>query len=145
MNYLPDAWNHGAEIYTRMSVRWIERNEKTGKWLVFVQPMDLGRERFSSPPMFITADTVFLGAGSLGSTEILIRSAQKGLALSGQLGAGFTSNGDVLGFGYNCDQPINTLGRANRIALMMQLCFSSSELTMVSELIIGTSTPRVVA
>lgn len=114
MNYLPDAWNHGAEIYTRMSVRWIERNEKTGKWMVFVQPMELGRERFSSPPMFVTADTVFLGAGSLGSTEILIRSAQKGLALSGQLGAGFTSNGDVLGFGYNCDQPINTLGRGDK-------------------------------
>ena len=32
MNYLPDAANHGAEIFTEISVRWIER--KNNQWII---------------------------------------------------------------------------------------------------------------
>ena len=60
-----------------------------------------GREKFKAPLIAITADVVVLGAGTLGSTEILLRSAQHGLAVSNQLGQRFTGNGDVLAFGYN--------------------------------------------
>ena len=56
------------------------------------------------------ADVVILGAGSLGSTEILLRSAEQGLPLSQHVGERFTGNGDVLGFGYNCDEPILGIG-----------------------------------
>ena len=53
---------------------------------------------------------IVLGAGALGSTEILLRSREKGLALSPQLGHSFTGNGDVLAFSYNNDRPVNGIG-----------------------------------
>jgi cholesterol oxidase len=108
MNYLPDARNHGAEIYERARVRRLERRE--GRWLVHYQVLDSGRERFDAPELFVSAELVILGAGSLGSTEILLRSAEHGLSLSGQLGRRFTGNGDVLAFGYNCDSPVLGIG-----------------------------------
>lgn len=108
MNYLPDAKNHGAEIYTQVSVRRLERQE--GRWVVHYQLVDAGREKFDAPEMFVTADIVVLSAGTLGSTEILLRSKEAGLPLSDKLGHGFTGNGDVLAFGYNNDQEINGVG-----------------------------------
>jgi cholesterol oxidase len=108
MNYLPDAWNHGAEIYTQVSVRYLERDGDL--WRVHYEVLGAGRERFDSPTMFMTAEIVILAGGTLGSTEILLRSREEGLSLSSKLGHGFTGNGDVLAFGYNCDQPINGIG-----------------------------------
>jgi|CXWL01.1.fsa_nt_gi cholesterol oxidase len=108
MNYLPDAVNHGAEIYTRTAVRWLERRD--GRWVVHFQLIGEGREAFDGPELFVTADLVVLGAGALGSTEILLRSKDRGLALSQQVGQRFTGNGDVLGFAYNCDREINGVG-----------------------------------
>src|SRR5262249_3286372 len=35
MNYLPDAWNFGAEIYTQVAVRHLERKDE--KWVVHYQ------------------------------------------------------------------------------------------------------------
>ena len=60
--------------------------------------------------MFVSADIVILGAGTLGSTEILLRSQGAGLPLSDQLGRHFTGNGDVLGFSYNADEEIDGVG-----------------------------------
>ncbi|MEO6457826.1 MAG: GMC family oxidoreductase [Chloroflexia bacterium] len=108
MNYLPDAWNHGAEIYTEVSVRHLEHDGDL--WRVHYEALGAGRERFDSPTMFMTAEVVVLAAGTLGSTEILLRSCEEGLSLSTKLGHNFTGNGDVLAFGYNCDQPINGVG-----------------------------------
>lgn len=108
MNYLPDARNHGAEIYTRT---WVERVEQQdGRWLVHFQVLDSGREVFDAPSLFVRADVVVLGAGCLGSTEILLRSANEGLQLSDKVGSRFTGNGDVLGFGYNTDDRIDGIG-----------------------------------
>ncbi len=107
MNYLPDACNHGAEIFTRARVSHLSRRDD--RWIVHFDLLDSGREAFDAPPLHVAADVVMLGAGSLGSTEILLRSA-KGLALSEQLGTRFTGNGDVLAFAYNCDQPIRGIG-----------------------------------
>ena len=112
MNYLPDAKNHGAEIYTKVAVRRLER--RNDQWVVHYQIMELGREDFDVPTLFLTADLVVLAAGSLGSTEILLRSQAEGLTLSGQLGQRFTGNGDVLGFGYNTGQVINPVGFGDR-------------------------------
>jgi cholesterol oxidase len=112
MNYLPDARNHGAQIFTRVAVRFLERKE--GRWLVHYQLLDTGRERFDAPPMFCSADIVVLAAGSLGSTEILLRSRDNGLSLSKQLGRRFTGNGDVLAFSYNSDQVVNGVGWGQR-------------------------------
>jgi cholesterol oxidase len=108
MNYLPDARNHGAEIYTRVAVRRIERRD--GRWLVYYQLLEAGREIFEGPPLFVSADVVILAAGTLGSTEILLRSQAAGLPLSDQLGYHFTGNGDALGFSYNADEEIDGVG-----------------------------------
>jgi cholesterol oxidase len=114
MNYLPDAKNHGAELYTGVLVRRVERAR--GRWLVHFVPLGLGRERFGAPELFVGADLVVLAAGSLGTTEILLRSRAAGLPLSSRLGERFTGNGDVLGFGYNTHETINAIGFGHRPA-----------------------------
>lgn len=108
MNYLPDAWNHGAEIFCEVDVVLVRRVEN--RWLVIVRPLNVGRELFDAPAIHIFADIVVLGAGSLGSTEILLRSADAGLAVSRLVGERFTGNGDVLGFSYNGEIPVNATG-----------------------------------
>jgi cholesterol oxidase len=120
MNYLPDGKNHGAEIYTQVSVRRIERQDASvspsqkARWLVHFQLLNVGQQIFDAPTMFISADIVVLAAGTLGSTEILLRSQAAGLTLSEQLGHHFTGNGDVLAFGYNTEHVINGIGFGKR-------------------------------
>lgn len=109
MNYLPDAKNHGAEIFTKVAVKYLKQTDD-GKWLVYYRIAGANSEKFDSDEMFVTADKVFLGAGTLGSTEILLRSKANGLALSEQLGEQFTGNGDVLGFSFNGNDTINGIG-----------------------------------
>lgn len=112
MNYLPDAWNHGAEIYCQASVRYLEKIDQG--WRLHYQQAGVGRDRFDAPTLFVDGKLVVLAAGTLGSNEILLRSREHGLSLSDRLGLGFTGNGDVLGFGYNCDQAIDGIGMGNR-------------------------------
>ena len=112
MNYLPDARNHGAEIFTRVAVRFVERRDD--RWLVHYQILDTGRELFDAPPLFLSADIVVLAAGVLGSTEILLRSAENGLPLSDHVGERLTGNGDVLAFSYNGDHEVNGIGWGHR-------------------------------
>lgn len=113
MNYLPDARNHGAEIFTRVAVQSVERSGE--RWLVHYQQLESGREAFDAPTSFVAADNVVLAAGALGSTEILLRSRQRGLSLSDRVGTGFSGNGDVLGFAYNADEPAEGIGFGSRI------------------------------
>ncbi|MGH9325933.1 MAG: GMC oxidoreductase [Terriglobia bacterium] len=108
MNYLPDARNYGAQIYTQVDVRWIERSGT--RWLVHYEALGLGRGQFKAPELIVSADVLILGAGTLGSTEILLRSKARGLALSDHVGERFTGNGDVLGFAYDTDHVINGVG-----------------------------------
>jgi cholesterol oxidase len=108
MNYLPDARNHGAEIFTQVGVRYLER--KDNLWLIHYQVLDSGRERFDTPTQFLTAEMVVLAGGTLGSSEILLRSKAGGLPLSDEVGKHFTGNGDVLAFGYDTDNVIDGIG-----------------------------------
>ena len=109
MNYLPDAAAFGAEIFCGAAVRSLARTAN-GTWTVRFEPVGFGRDRFEGAPLELTAGTVVLAAGTLGSTEILLRSAEEGLPLSPALGTGFSGNGDVLAFGYNNDQRIDGIG-----------------------------------
>ena len=112
LNYIPDAVNHGASIFTLTEVHHIERDEElTGIWRVYFKNKEDDTDEYQS----ITADTVVLGAGTLGSSEILLRSQQAGLGLSKQLGKNFSGNGDVIAFAYNNDVPINGIGTGNPI------------------------------
>lgn len=109
MNYIPDARNHGAEIFTMVAVSHLTKSDD-GKWVAHYKIQNAESEKFNAPGLFVTADMVVLGAGSLGSTEILLRTKANGLAISDKIGAGFTGNGDVLGFSYDSDVEINTVG-----------------------------------
>lgn len=110
MNYLPDAQQFGAEIFCEVRVDRIARAPSGHGFHVYYQLLDTGREKFGSPDLFVEADVVVLAAGTLGSTEILLRSRAAGLPLSDQLGYHFGGNGDMLAFSYNGDQPIHGVG-----------------------------------
>ena len=81
--YLADAEAFGAEIFTEMRVRSLY--ERPGRDVA-----GLAASRYCADEgaeISVKADIVVLGAGTLGSTEILLRSAREGLALSEWLGA----------------------------------------------------------
>ena len=94
MNYLPMARAAGAEIYTQTEIHHIEKC--AGYYNLFANFFPTGDPK-SGMPVQITARVVVLAAGSLGSTEILMRSAC-GLPVSNMLGSRWTGNGDALGF-----------------------------------------------
>ena len=56
------------------------------------------------------AGEVILSAGSLNSTEILLRSEMHGLSVSPALGTKFSGNGDFFGLAYNGDSETDVLG-----------------------------------
>ena len=96
MNYLPDAVNHGAEIFTRAHVSHVLQDG--ARWTVHYAPYG---EDAPGNAGTVTADIVVVGAGALGSTEIMLRSRANGLSLSDRLGEAFSGNGDILAFGYD--------------------------------------------
>ncbi len=105
MNYLPDAYAHGAHIFTEVAVQSVRRCQ--GTWRVAFDVLGEGGERSpGAPSRFVTADVVVLAAGTLGSTQILLRSRELGLPVSDRLGHGFSGNGDVLAFAYDTDQSV---------------------------------------
>ena len=68
----------------------------------------------SSPEVACDAEIVVLGAGSLGSTEILERSARAGLDVSSTLGTSVSGNGDFLGYAYDGEDEVRGVGRGCR-------------------------------
>ncbi|NRD47062.1 GMC family oxidoreductase N-terminal domain-containing protein [Corallococcus exiguus] len=112
MNYLPDAHAHGARIFTEVSVRAVVPDGT--KWRVYYRPLNTGRERFDAPDAWLTADRVVLAAGTMGTAEILLRSRELGLPVSSKLGHRFSSNGDVLAFGYNLDMRVHGVGHGEQ-------------------------------
>ena len=104
LTYLPDAARHGAEIFTHAKVRHVARAPEGG-WSVHFD-----RQDGAGGPGTVTADMVVLAAGTLGSTEILLRSREHGLAVSDRLGRSFSANGDIIAFGYGARLPVNAIG-----------------------------------
>lgn len=111
MNYLPDAVNNGAEIFCNVNVNHVER--VANNWVTYFDVFGNDRDKFKAPLMFVRSANVIVAGGALGSTEILLRSKQNGLTVSPKLGDHFTGNGDVLGFAYDCDVPVNGMGLGN--------------------------------
>ncbi|HVT19308.1 MAG TPA: GMC family oxidoreductase [Thermoanaerobaculia bacterium] len=111
MNYLPYAKAHGAQIFTQIEVRSLTASPGGGYTVVYRrnEADKFGEERT------LRARKVVLSAGTLGSTEILLRSAQGGFAASPRLGHGFSGNGDFLGLAYNGDHRANVLGFGNHL------------------------------
>lgn len=106
LTYLPDAVAHGADVFTHMRVRSLEKLPQ-GTWRLHVEDL---RKDGCGIEVQLTASIVVLAAGTLGSTEILMRSAASGLALSDQLGARFSANGDIIAFGFGLGKEVNSVG-----------------------------------
>lgn len=104
VNYLPRAAASGAKIFAGIDVDRIEQHR--GTWRVHYRAVSRHGRRESS----IDCDQVIVAGGSLGSTEILMRSADRGLRVSDALGTRVSTNGDMLGFCYNGDFPTNLVG-----------------------------------
>ena len=107
LTYLPDAARHGAEIFTGFKVSHV-RKEGDGSWHVVARA--IGPERGEAAEVVIEAPVVVLAAGTLGSTEILLRSREAGLSLSDRLGHRFSANGDIIAFGYGAKSTVNAVG-----------------------------------
>jgi cholesterol oxidase len=106
VTYLPDAVRHGAEIFAPVRVRSLAKTA-SGGWSVVLDPDHVKGEVL---PKTLDADMVILAAGTLGSTEILLRSRAQGLSLSDRVGARFSANGDIIAFGYGAKGPVNAIG-----------------------------------
>ncbi|HWC96712.1 MAG TPA: GMC family oxidoreductase [Candidatus Sulfopaludibacter sp.] len=106
MNYLPMAARAGATILTQTKVEWLEKLAGGG-WRIHGKHL---ADDFSSESFTLDAGEVILSAGSLNSTEILLRSEMHGLKVSPALGTKFSGNGDFFGLAYNGDLQTNVLG-----------------------------------
>ncbi|MGI9382370.1 MAG: GMC family oxidoreductase N-terminal domain-containing protein [Methyloligellaceae bacterium] len=109
MTYLPDARRRGADIFTEAQVERLQK-APDGRWRVLYRATDDRRDGPGDVDRDVTADIVILAAGTLGSTEILLRSRDAGLALSERLGSHFSANGDLIAFGYGTTAPVNAIG-----------------------------------
>src|SRR6185436_11415731 len=100
------AAKNGADIFTQTKVEWIEKLPGGG-WRIHGQHFadQLRRESFT-----LEAKNVILSAGSLNSTEILLRSEVHGLKVSPALGTNFSGNGDFFGLAYNGSPETDVLG-----------------------------------
>ncbi len=113
MNYLPLAQRNGTEIFTQVHVDWVEKLADGG-WRIHGRhyrgdfPGNLFPEGFT-----LDAGSVVLSAGSIGSTEILLRSEIHGLSLSPRAGTGFSGNGDFFGIAFNSAYRTDVLGFGN--------------------------------
>ncbi len=96
MNFLPLARSHGAEIYTQVEVRSIEKiNDLYKLNLVYYDDRNCGvTPRYTS----VWTRMLILGAGSPGSASILLKSADAGMTFSKALGHRWSGNGDTVGF-----------------------------------------------
>jgi cholesterol oxidase len=105
---LREAWRKGAEIYTGASVVKVRKSGKpNGGWSVSTVYTDESLRR-RHWPLDIKARHVILAAGSLGSTEILLRSRTPDFQLSEKLGEQFSCNGDNLVALHDGPEPTGT-------------------------------------
>lgn len=96
-NYLPLARRAGAEFFTLTEVHRIEKIDNYYR-VHYTHFVDDGQGGFESCHGATTSRVLILGAGSLGSSEILMRSQSPALQLSPRLGQAWTANGDAVGF-----------------------------------------------
>lgn len=101
-SYLPMAAEAGARILTRTEVLRVGPGRPGGRrWTLHGVRHTLRGRRRRTEPFTLHADVVVLGAGAIGTTTILLRSARSGLRLSDRLGHRFSGNADSLSVSYN--------------------------------------------
>lgn len=93
LNYIPRAEQHGAEVRALHLVQYVK--PENGGYRVFFENIESGERE----PGSVWGERVILAAGSLGSTEILLRSRDQYRTLpeiSPQLGHYWSANANVL-------------------------------------------------
>ena len=98
-NYLTHAQHHGAEIRTLADVRRIgPRANGSGYEVMYA---DLVEDPEAPVTYELTCDHLILSAGTLGTTNLLLRNRSAFPRLSRKLGSRFCGNGDLLTLAIN--------------------------------------------
>jgi choline dehydrogenase-like flavoprotein/pimeloyl-ACP methyl ester carboxylesterase len=111
-NLLAEACQKEAEIYTGASVVRLhkERENEATPWILDVVHTDRKLRERQGDPFRIHARHVIVAAGSMGSTELLMRSQDdETLRFSTELGKHFSSNGDMLAAGFDQQMESNSV------------------------------------
>ena len=113
--YLSAAAHHGADLRTRCEVRGFAPLPGGGYQVRYVvhEASDEGRRIKTSdrPLHHITCDRLILGAGTFGSSYLLLRNRAAFPGLSRTLGTRFCGNGDLLSFLLDASDPQAPGGR----------------------------------
>jgi cholesterol oxidase len=114
-NLLTLAAQQRARIYTGATVLRIDRESKDAPWTLHVAYTDKNLSEREGAAVPIQARRVILAAGTLGSTEILLRSQQvsANLRFSTQLGQRFSGNGDMIAAGFGQKHAVNAVADEN--------------------------------
>lgn len=107
LGLLRRAQQHGVRVVAGATVAALRRATDGPGWEVDAWHTDLALRRRMAAPLAVRAHQLILAAGSLGSTELLLRSRSDRLRLSSLLGRRFSGNGDVLAALYDTDVEFN--------------------------------------
>jgi cholesterol oxidase len=109
-NYLTHAQHQGAEIRVLCDVRTIEPRDGGGYAVGYMSledpegvPSANGRP---APLTRVTCDHLVLSAGTLGTSNLLLRNRSAFPRISRKLGTRFCGNGDLLTLALNCGQTV---------------------------------------
>ncbi|MBB6558435.1 cholesterol oxidase [Acidovorax soli] len=113
-NLIPAAHRRGARFFVGGHALRVEplatstrsANGRSLRWRVHFE-CSTGSRNTAPVEFTIDAHTVVVSAGSLGSTELLLRSAQ--VPHSERLGAAFSTNGDVVAMGWRQRRAVNAV------------------------------------
>jgi cholesterol oxidase len=111
-NALPRAHAQGAELFTGATVLSVmPTHDKDVPWILRLRRTVSEKTPLQDEVFHLAARHVILAAGTLGSTEILMRSRDlHGLKVSGLLGKRFSGNGDAIAFGFAQSRPVHAIG-----------------------------------
>jgi choline dehydrogenase-like flavoprotein len=109
MNYLAEARRWGASLYCNATVDHVRKAADGNRQPFWEVAFRLTMQ--PHPPQsglhVLRARHVVLAGGSFGSTEVLMRSREKGLRVSPRLGERFSTNGDMISVHYGYPGPVN--------------------------------------
>lgn len=115
MNYLPEAVQAGAKIFTQVEVSHLQKDPRGGFRIFYHHTDELDRMGPAAPLRELAAPRVVLSAG-IASVAILEQSRRKdpSFGVSPMLGRNFSTNADLSAVGYNTKLVTDTLGFGNR-------------------------------
>ena len=109
LNLLRRAQQRGVAVFSGATVSRLSRPEAGPGWVLDVWHTDLALRRRMQGALRLRARRVVLAAGTLGSTELLLRSQSASLKFSDLLGQRFSGNGDLLAALYDGKQRMNAV------------------------------------